>query len=192
MNNTIILASSSPRRSMLLKENNISFEVVPSNYEEIIEQDLLPQNIVLKLALAKGLDVANQNPSSIVISADTIVVFKNHKLGKPDNYLELKQWLNSFSGGTVDIWTATVILKNGQIYAQSDKAQVMFNKLSGVDIEQYISDPEADWMDKAGGFAIQGKASKFVSYDPKQYNIILGLNTEFVLSNIKDQKLIKS
>jgi septum formation protein len=192
MNNTIILASSSPRRSMLLKENKIKFEVVPSNYEEIIEQDLLPQNIVLKLALAKGLDVANQNPSSIVISADTIVVFKNHKLGKPDNYLELKQWLNSFSGGVVDIWTATVILKNGQIYAQADKAQVMFNKLSGSDIEQYISDPEADWMDKAGGFAIQGKASKFVTYDPKQFNIILGLNTEFVLNNIKDQKLIKS
>jgi septum formation protein len=186
MNNRIILASQSPRRKELLEKLNINFETVTSNYEEIIEQDLLPQNIVLKLAIGKGLDVANHYPNDIVISADTIVVYKNHKLGKPDNYLELKQWLNSFSDNTVDTWTATVVIKDGKIFAQADIAPVQFAHLTGTIIEKYINDPEADWMDKAGGFAVQGKASEFVNYDPKLYNIILGLNTDFVVKNIKN------
>ena len=181
MNNRVILGSSSPRRAELLKANNIDFEIVASEYVEVIEQDLLPQNIVLKLALGKGLEVSDRYPEEVIVSADTIVVFKNHKLGKPDNYLELKQWLNSFSGNVVDIWTATVVIKNSQVFAQADKAQVRFKSLSNTIIEQYLSDPEADWMDKAGGFAVQGKASDMVEYDRKSYNIILGLNTEFVL-----------
>jgi septum formation protein len=183
MNSKIILASQSPRRAELLKANGINFDIISSEYIEIIEQDLLPQNIVLKLALGKGLEVANRYPNEIVVSADTIVVYKNHKLGKPDNYLELKQWLNSFSGNSVDIWTATTVIKNGQVYAQADRAQVRFKSLNNTIIEQYLSDPEADWMDKAGGFAVQGKAAPMVEYDPKSYNIILGLNTEFVLKH---------
>jgi septum formation protein len=185
MNTRIILASQSPRRKELLSKCNIEFETVVSNYEEIIEQDLLPHNIVLKLAIGKGLDVANHYPNDTIISADTIVVFKNHKLGKPDNYLELKQWLNSFSNNIVDTWTATVVIREGKIFAQADVAPVQFKQLNGKQIEQYINDPEADWMDKAGGFAVQGKASEFVEYDAKLYNIILGLNTEFVTKHIK-------
>lgn len=185
MNSPIILASQSPRRKELLTKCNIEFESVVSNYDEIIEQDLLPHNIVLKLAIGKGLDVANNYPNHTIISADTIVVYKNHKLGKPDSYLELKQWLNSFSSNVVDTWTATVIIRDGKIYAQADIAPVQFKPLNGQMIEQYINDPEADWMDKAGGFAVQGKASQFVEYDPKLYNIILGLNTDFVTKHIK-------
>ncbi|MGL4758635.1 MAG: Maf family nucleotide pyrophosphatase [Patescibacteria group bacterium] len=184
MNNKIILGSSSPRRAELLKKNNIDFEVKPSDYIEIIEQDLLPQNIVLKLALGKGLEVSNSYPDYTIISADTIVVFKNHKLGKPDNYLELKQWLHSFSGNVVDIWTGSVVIKNGKVYAQADLAQVKFRILNNSEIESYLNDPEADWMDKAGGFAVQGKAKDFVSYNEKEFDIILGLNTEFVKRSI--------
>lgn len=154
----IILASQSPRRKKLLQQIGLSFEVHPSSSEEII-QHTDPKEIVEDLALLKADDVAHHFEDSLVIGADTIVVFGDKIIGKPSNPEEAKTFLQQLSTHTHSVFTGVALVKtdkNGSIERTltfHEQTKVTFSALDTADVAAYIQ--TGNPMDKAGAYGIQ-------------------------------------
>lgn len=156
---TIILASGSPRRKKLLQQINLSFDVHVSSVEETFDSNLSPEEIVQELALRKATDVAPFYRNTLVIGADTIVVFKGQILEKPDSHQEAQEMLQALSGQTHQVLTGVALCKVDGSHnitdttAFAEQTDVIFGDLDPDDIEAYVAGGSP--MDKAGGYGIQ-------------------------------------
>lgn len=173
----IILASQSPRRKRLLEQVGLTFEVFPSNVDETSEQQN-PFVLVEELALSKAENVAANFQESIIIGADTIVVFQEQILGKPTDAEEASAMLNLLSGATHEVCTGVAIVKtdkNKQItrkHSFFEQTKVTFSTLNSHDIEYYIK--KGSSFDKAGAYGIQDDlGALFVeSISGDYYNVV--------------------
>jgi len=139
----VVLASSSPRRKYLLEQINLSFDVCPSAIDEVVDESLLPEQVVMDLAELKGRDVAENKPNSLIIAADTIVFFNNQILGKPANRDEAYQMLKKLSGNSHAVYTGVYTVKtndNGIVnsFTMFEKTIVTFGTLTDEEIIKYI------------------------------------------------------
>ncbi|KKY00509.1 MULTISPECIES: Maf family protein [Paraclostridium] len=171
----IILASGSPRRREILENANLKFSVISSDIDERIFEDEEPIQLVLRLAFEKCMSVAQNNPSDLVIGADTIVVLDNEILGKPKNEEEAFDMLSKLSNREHQVITGMSIVnleKEKKIvdYAISN---VKFKKLTDQDIKDYINTKEC--LDKAGSYGIQGYGALLVEEIKGDYFNIVGL-----------------
>ncbi|MAO66167.1 MAG: septum formation inhibitor Maf [Balneola sp.] len=154
----IILASQSPRRKKLLEQIGLSFEVHPSAAEEVIKHSD-PQEIVEDLALLKAKDVAHNFKDSLVIGADTIVVYQDEILGKPSDPQQALSYLQQLSGNTHSVFTGVALVKtdkNGAVErttAFNEQTNVVFSTLEIADMKAYVG--TGNPMDKAGAYGIQ-------------------------------------
>jgi len=153
----IVLASQSPRRKKLLNLLGIVFEVIPSNCEEIITSSD-PVEIVKGLSMQKAEEVSSQLSDAIVIGADTIVVFNEQILGKPNSVQEAQEMLSLLSGNTHSVFTGVSVVKkegNERQYNHSFSVEtkVTFSALNSEEIDTYIQTGSP--MDKAGAYGIQ-------------------------------------
>ncbi|HBQ61463.1 MAG TPA: septum formation inhibitor Maf [Balneolaceae bacterium] len=154
----IILASQSPRRKKLLEQIGLSFEVHPSAAEEVIKHSD-PQEIVEDLALLKAKDVAHNFKDSLVIGADTIVVYQDEILGKPSDPQQALSYLQQLSGNTHSVFTGVALVKtdkNGAVErttAFNEQTKVVFSTLEIADMKAYVG--TGNPMDKAGAYGIQ-------------------------------------
>jgi len=174
----IILASASPRRSELLKSMGFNFDIIPSEIDENIEDNLFSYEIIEKLAVEKAQNIAEQiNYSAIIIGSDTVVVVDNKVLGKPKDKTDAENMLKNLSGRIHNVVTAIAIIdsETEKIVVESLTSKVKFRELSEIEIKNYVNTNEP--MDKAGAYGIQGKASVFVEYIEGCYNNIVGLST---------------
>ena len=169
----IILASKSPRRKELLELLKIPFEIIVSDIDEQIdyENDLVEE--IEKLSCQKASAVFNDHQDALVIGSDTIVKIDNEALGKPHSIEEAKQMLRELSGRTHEVVTGVTILYQDQRETFSSVARVTFYPLSEEEIDEYVSTNEP--MDKAGAYAIQGDAAKFIRCIEGDYYTIVGL-----------------
>lgn len=180
----IILASASPRRKellqMLIRDN---FEIKTSDYQEDNTLKLSPKELVLCHSLEKGRDVARQLKEGIVISADTVVVFKNEVLGKPKTEEKAKEMLEKINGKTVEVISgiAVVDIENKKELQDFEITKVKMKKMSEKEIDDYIKSGEP--LDKAGAFGIQGKAAVLVEKIDGDYFNVVGLPL-FRLNNL--------
>src|ERR1700729_4019 len=94
----IILASQSPRRRDLLTKMGLTYQIIPSNFDEKLEDSRSPEEVAIELALGKAMAVAKANPDSIVIGSDTIVTVGGRQLEKPHDKAEARQMLKLLSG----------------------------------------------------------------------------------------------
>ena len=171
----IILASGSPRRKEILENTNLKFSVITSDIDERIFENEEPIQLVLRLAFEKCMSVAQNNPSDLVIGADTIVVLDNEILGKPKNEEEAFDMLSKLSNREHQVITGMSIVnleKEKKIvdYAISN---VKFKKLTDQDIKDYINTKEC--LDKAGSYGIQGYGALLVEEIKGDYFNIVGL-----------------
>lgn len=158
----VILASQSPRRYELLKMIGLQFKVRPSHVEEKLSIDISPVEYALSNARKKGLHIANFAPDSIVISADTIVVYKNNILEKPTDESHARDILKKLSGNTHEVVTGFGISlqsKNKYVF-DHEITKVTFRNLSQNEIRAYINTGEP--FDKAGGYGAQGVGSLLI------------------------------
>lgn len=186
----IILASQSPRRKKLLEQIGLSFEVFPSNIDETSEQQN-PFLLVEELALLKAEHVSANFSESIIIGADTIVVFKNQILGKPANAKEASAMLNLLSGATHEVCTGVAIVKTdkkGQIthkHSFFEQTKVTFSVLEACDIEHYIQ--KGNPFDKAGSYGIQDDlGALFVEHILGDYYNVVGFPLNRFYREIKE------
>ncbi len=176
----IILASSSPRRKLLLnallKNFGLKFAVIPANIVEIIPKKVENYGVfATNLAEIKVLDVAKRN-NGIIIGADTIVVINNNILGKPENKVDAAKMLSMLSGKIHKVYTGLVILdsKSGSTYKTFEVTSVKFRKISLKEIEFYVKGGSP--MDKAGAYGIQDDlGSTFVEKISGDYFNVVGL-----------------
>ena len=171
----IVLASESPRRFELLKMIGLDFKVRPSHAEESYENHLTPIEYTLHNARKKGEVIAKKEPDSIIISADTIVVFRDKILEKPDDEAHAWQILNRLSGATHQVITGFgfILLSQNKYVFDHEITKVTFRKLSQQEIRAYIESGEP--FDKAGGYGAQGLGSLLIKHVDGCFFNVVGL-----------------
>ena len=179
LSDRIVLASASPRRAELLRAAGIDFDVQPANVDETILGGELPIDYVSRLAEAKARLVYELDVRRTVLAADTAVVVDAHILAKPLDETDASRMLRMLSGRSHEVLTAVSIFRPGQIVdTRVDATSVEFAPLSDTDINWYVSSGEP--MDKAGAYAVQGLASRFVTRLEGSYSNVVGLPVALV------------
>lgn len=178
----IILASASPRRAELLRSAAIPFTVDVADIAEDAKAGEKPVEHAARLAREKAEVVANRNPGKIVLGADTIVLVDDQILGKPRDPADAKRMLRLLSGRAHQVITGVAIVflesEYRKLETRSEKTKVFFDKLTSADIEAYIATREP--MDKAGAYAIQGIASRWITKIEGDYANVVGLPVALV------------
>lgn len=172
----IVLASSSPRRSELLKQIGLEFDIFPADIDEGSISGTDPQDIVEKLSCEKANDVGRRlSPGHLVIGADTIVVMGDSILGKPQSQNHAAEILRTLSGGWHEVITGLTVLdtSTGKVRTESEKTRVKMKVISDNNIAAYIATGEP--MDKAGAYGIQGMGALFVEKIEGCYFNVVGL-----------------
>lgn len=174
----IYLASASPRRQELLRQIGIAFEAMPANLPEVPQAGERPEDYVLRVARAKAQHVARQvrerglTPRP-VLGADTEVVLEDEILGKPRDAQQGQAMLRKLAGRTHEVLTALVLLHQDAEYKTLNRSRVTFGPLAETDIQRYWDSGEP--ADKAGGYAVQGRAAAFIQHIEGSYSGIMGL-----------------
>jgi len=168
----IILASASPRRQELLKNLLEDFSVIPSGAEEDIREDD-PGKMVSALAKRKAEWIAERNPDCAVIGADTLVYCDGAPLGKPKDPEEARRMLRMLSGREHEVYTGVAVISPSGVFAEAECTSVRFAEMTDEEIEGYIA--TSDCYDKAGGYGIQGYASRFIEGIEGDYFNVVGL-----------------
>ena len=171
----LILASASPRRADLLREAGIEVEIQPANVDEDVEPDEPPETYVRRVAEAKGRVISDCNPGRHVLAADTAVVVDGQILGKPASSEDATRMLRLLSGRSHLVVSGVCLMKDGRRAVETEIAvtAVEFAALSPAEIGWYVASGES--MDKAGGYGIQGLASRFVTRVTGSYSNVVGL-----------------
>ena len=170
---TLILASSSPRRKELLEDLQIPFVVRQSNVEETFNPTLPPEEVVMDLAKRKAEAIEAKEADVFILAADTICFANGAILGKPSSRTEAYQMLSQLSGSLHSIYTGVAILKNGQCSTFFEKTDVLFWELTDEEINNYLDTGEP--FDKAGAYGIQGVGRILVKAIYGDYFTVVGL-----------------
>jgi septum formation protein len=184
----LVLASASPRRQELLRNAGIAFEVQPAN----IAEDPLPgesaKACAERLAREKALTVARQRPhnkdNDIVLGADTVVVVDGQLLGKPADAADAVRMLRMLSGRKHQVITGVCLVVSGKPSVSSETTVVTVNELTDQDIVDYVASGEP--MDKAGAYAIQGIASRWIPRIEGDYGNVVGLPVALVFRMLRE------
>lgn len=184
----IVLASASPRRKELLARMGLSFTVFPSNAEENTEDvSTLPAaRQVCLLAGKKAEDAASRlQHDCLVIGADTIVVKDGRKLGKPQNQEQAAAMLRFLGGGRHEVLTGVALIDRKMNYRDTDceRTLVEMMRLTDNEIKRYTDSGE--YLDKAGGYAIQGLAAAFIPWIEGCYFNVVGLPVNLLYTMLK-------
>ena len=174
----LVLASASPRREELLRNAGIAFEVQPAN----VLEDPLPREAAKdcaeRLARDKALAIARQRPNDCVLGADTVVVVDGQILGKPADPADAERMLRLLSGREHQVITGVCLVADGKSFVTSETTLVTVNEITDQEIADYIATDEP--MDKAGAYAIQGIASRWIPRFEGDYSNVVGLPVALV------------
>ena len=185
-----MLASSSPRRLEQLKQIGIVPDAVsPAEIDETPHDGELPRAHAMRLAREKALAVAAQHPDSVVLGGDTVIGCGRRILPKAAGQDDVRACLELLSGRSHANWSAVaVVLADGTVRARNVFTRVTFKRLSDAEIASYLACGEGEG--KAGGYAIQGRASAFVRAISGSYSGVVGLPL-FETSNLLSQAGIR-
>ena len=171
---SFVLASASPRRIELLNNIKIFAKIIYSaNINEDINSKENPKRYCMRVAKNKALKALEKYPEEYILSADTIVFCNNKIFLKPTDKEEAKEFLAFFSGRKHNVLTCVCLVKKNSIRVKKVITKVTFKRLGKQEIEEYLSTNE--WKDKAGAYAIQGYAEKFIKRINGSYSNVVGL-----------------
>jgi septum formation protein len=185
----LVLASGSLRRLDLLKKINIIPEIIEAaDIDENPKRKEKPILYCSRLSKEKGDFVFQKYPEMTILSADTIVFCSNKIFGKPKNKDEARSFLTFFSGRKHSVLTSVYLRNKNHTKLKNIITKVSFNRLDSADIEMYLETEE--WKNKAGAYAIQGYADRFVKIINGSYSNVVGLPLAKVYNLLKLSNLI--
>ena len=170
---TLILASASPRRAELLRAAGYEFGVVPAHVDESIEPGEVPARYVRRLAAAKSAAALGSDLTPIILGADTVVVVDGTILGKPTDEADAARMLRLLSAKHHQVLTGISLRQGAQEIGRVETTTVQFAQLTNDEIAWYVASGEG--RDKAGAYAIQGLASRFIPRIVGSYSNVVGL-----------------
>jgi septum formation protein len=210
----LVLASASPRRQELLRKAGLSFTVQPADVDETPLAGELPRPCAERLAREKALAVWSRRPEDLVLGADTIVVVEGAVLGKPANADDAARMLRLLAGRVHRVITGVCLVKglasvdladgagsaspvqlagnsyeiqrtgNREVKTTSETTLVTMNGLCDEEIREYVRTGEP--MDKAGAYAIQGMASRWIPRIEGDYSNVVGLPVALVYRMLRE------
>jgi septum formation protein len=179
----LVLASASPRRAELLRAAGIPFDVVPADVDERLREGESPSAYVRRVAIDKARTVHARRPNRIVLAADTTVVVDDQILAKPDGVTDAGRMLRLLSGRAHEVMTGVALASRSGLDVRIAITTVEFAPLTDEEIAWYIASGES--ADKAGGYGIQGLASRFVTRIEGSYSNVVGLPVAIVYEMVK-------
>jgi septum formation protein len=185
----IILASQSPRRRKLLARMGVDFAVVPSNYDEHLDDSRDIDTVAIELSIGKAEDVSQKYPTAYIIGSDTIVGVDGKQLGKAETVDEAREMLKMLAGKESVVTTGVAVVNHalGIKITGSDTVRVYFRPDSPETDqlrEEYLA--SEDWKDKAGAYGIQtvyGTLIERIDGDP---STVIGLPTHILANLLND------
>lgn len=181
----IILASQSPRRKQILEILGLTFEIYPSNLDEIVDPHLTPRKQVEELSKQKAKVVAQKFNNAIILAADTMVALDGEVFGKPKNEDEAFSMLKRLSGRVHSVVTGFTLLdtESKKLVTKSTVTKLWFRTLSNEEIKSFIIKEKP--YDKAGAYAIHELASIFVKKIEGDYFGAVGLSAYQIVKELK-------
>jgi septum formation protein len=179
----LILASRSPRRAQLLEGAGIAFEVLAADVDETPLPDETPAAYVERLAIEKAKAVLALRPGARVLGADTTVTVDGEILGKPLDDADAERMLRKLSGRSHLVHTGVAVVSARGVQSGVDTTRVWFDAMTDEDISWYIATGEP--VDRAGAYAIQGFASRFIPRIEGSYSNVVGLPVAMVSSILR-------
>ncbi|HRQ44448.1 MAG TPA: nucleoside triphosphate pyrophosphatase [Candidatus Goldiibacteriota bacterium] len=186
---SLILASTSPRRKDILKQYGIKFKVIaPEADEEAVKRSLKtdnPYEIANIIAYEKAKSVLPKVKKGIILGSDTIVVLKGEILGKPKDKKDAVRILSKLSSNTHSVITSIALIDSvtGKSIVTYDESRITFKRMSPNAVRKYIEENHV--LDKAGAYAIQENSDPFVKKFTGSYHNIVGLPIEKLLEVMK-------
>ena len=176
----LILASTSPRRIVLLKSLGYLFDIIPHDIEECIQGNVLPAELVQNLAFLKASDVARRVCDAVIVSADTIIVHEKSILGKPKDVSDARRILSILSNSEHDVISGVCVMASPsrKKMLRIERTHIKMKYIKDEEIDRYILTGEP--MDKAGAYAIQGEGRKFIEKIDGSYSNAVGLPLELL------------
>lgn len=183
----LVLASASPRRAELLRAAGFVFDIRPVDVDETPRGDESPERYVRRLAAEKsaaavGIDAATDG--AVVIGADTAVVIDDAILSKPIDDRDAEAMLRRLSGRRHDVLTGVSVRTGPQEVGRVETTGVHFAALDAADLAWYVASGEG--RDKAGAYAIQGLASRFIPRIEGSYSNVVGLPVSAVFELLRE------
>ncbi|TMQ65511.1 MAG: septum formation protein Maf [Candidatus Eisenbacteria bacterium] len=169
----LVLASASPRRVALLRQMGVAFTVVDPGPDRAWPGAAEPRHGVRALALDKARRVASRRPGSMVVAADTVVIARGRRLGKPSDRAEALEMLQLLHGRTHEVWTGLAAVRDREQRTASECTKVRFARLELEELKAYVASGEP--LDKAGAYGIQGVAAQFVRHIDGDFFNVIGL-----------------
>lgn len=196
----LILASQSPRRKDLLDHMGLvgQYEVIPSDYEEYLDNARTPQEVAQELGYGKALRVAEKYQDAWAIGSDTIVTIGDKQLGKPRDEEEAREMLKMLAGQAHTVTTSVALVRvtiskdNSRVVSRhvgQESSRVFFKPYNEQAVEAYLA--SGDWRDKAGAYGIQSGAHTLIDHIEGNYDTIVGLPTH-TLAGFLDKIGVKS
>ncbi len=173
----LILASGSPRRLEILRAAGIEPEVMAVNVAELTAE-LPPRELVIANARLKAEAAAKLRREGVILAADTVVALDGKIFGKPRDAADAARMLAALSGRTHSVFTGAAVYRDGKISCGAAETKVAFRKLSPEEINAYVATGEP--MDKAGAYAVQGGAGRFVQQLAGDMDNVIGLPMRLV------------
>lgn len=179
-----ILASSSPRRIELLRRAGVPVEVIPSDVEELHEQDRDIRDLCMENARRKACDIASRQPGSWVIGADTLVGLDGISLGKPVDRQEARTMLQALSGRVNHVCTGVCVIDpDGGETTFHELTEVEFLPLHDEVIDDYMI--RVNTLDKAGGYAVQEWGDLIIAEVRGDLDNVIGLPVTRLLGELE-------
>ena len=175
----LVLASRSPRRCELLSRIGLTFETDAPDVDETC--NLPAGEAVGILSRRKAEAAAKAHPGCFILAADTLVSFNEEALGKPRDPRDAVRMLRMLSGQTHQVYTGvTVMTPDGRVFSSTDRTDVTFAPVDNAEIQAYVLTGEP--MDKAGAYALQGRAGMWVTHLDGSDTSVIGLPLYLVRS----------
>jgi septum formation protein len=169
----LVLASSSPRRAQILESLGIPFRVSAADVPESILPGETAADASRRLAREKARAVAGDAADAPVLGADTLVFLDDTILGKPDSAEDARRMLRGLAGRTHSVVTGLCLIHDGREEVQSEISEVAFRPMSDDEIAWYVATGES--MGKAGAYAVQGRAARFIESIRGSWSNVVGL-----------------
>lgn len=184
----LVLASSSPRRAEILRATGWPFEVAAANVDESARDGEGPIEYVERLACEKAEAIAEGRRSGLVLGADTVVVAAGLVLGKPTDEDDARRMLRLLGGKWHDVLSGVALVRaeTNEVLVAHELTRVRFAALSDAEIDWYVSTGET--ADKAGAYAIQGRAALFIEEIEGDYWNVVGLPIRLVYKLMQESK----
>lgn len=182
----ITLASTSPRRSDLLTQAGIPFEIRPAYIEELTDPELSARELCVINAESKALEVANRFPGRLVLGADTVVSLDNRTFGKPADLAEARRMLEVFCGRIHEVLTGVCLVhrEGEKMIRFVESTRVKFRPPEEVDLDAYLA--SMDPLDKAGAYAAQEDEGRLIEHIEGSMSNVVGLPIERLLENLRE------